>query len=79
MDFKTCWFCLTLSVTEKFKNPIFEMPIIIQNLNINNPRTTGAKSINLHTIRKLVEHSLKNFMGKGNLSSYHFRDIVVRR
>ena len=51
---------LTLSVPEKLKNSIFEMPIITQTLNINNLRTKSAKSINLHTIRKLVEYSLKN-------------------
>ena len=27
-------------------------------LNINNLRTTNKKSINLHTIRKLIEYSL---------------------
>ena len=51
---------LTLSVPEKLKNLIFEMPIIPQILNINNLRTTSAKSINLPTIRKLIEYSLKN-------------------
>ena len=51
---------LTLSVPEKLKNLIFEMPIIPQTLNINNLRTTSAKSINLPTIRKLIEYSLKN-------------------
>ena len=61
---------LTLSIPEKSKNSIFGMPIITQTLNINNLRTTGARSINLHTIRKLVEYSLKNFP---------FRDIAVRR
>ena len=50
---------LTLSVPEKLKNSIFEMPIIAQTLNINNLRTVSAKSINLHTIRKLTEYSLK--------------------
>ena len=40
------------------------MPIITQTLNINNLKTTSAKSINLHTIRKLVEYSLKNFAAK---------------
>ena len=50
---------LTLSVPEKLKNSIFEMPIIAQTLNINNLRTSSAKSINLHTIRKLTEYSLK--------------------
>ena len=51
---------LTLSVEEKLKNSIFEMPIITQTLNINNLRTKSAKSIKLHTIRKLVEYSLEN-------------------
>ena len=36
------------------------MPIIPQTLNINSSRITKAKSINLHTIRKLIEYSLKN-------------------
>ena len=47
------------------------MPIIPQILNINNSRTTIAKSINLHTIRKLIEYSLKKF-DKGNVYSYRF-------
>ena len=34
------------------------MPIIQQTLNINNLRTTSAKSTNLHTFRKLIEFSL---------------------
>ena len=58
MAFNFFWFCLTLSVPEKLKNSIFEMPIITQTLNINNLRTTSANSINLHTV-KLVEYSLK--------------------
>ena len=57
---KTNQWMLTLSVTEKLKNSILEMPIITQTLNINNLRTTSATSINLHIIRKLVEYSLKN-------------------
>ena len=57
-------FFLILSVPEKLKILIFEMPIITQTLNINNLRTTSAKSINLHTIRKLVEYSLKNVAAK---------------
>ena len=51
---------LTLSVPEKLKNSVFEMPIIPQTLNINNLRTTSAKSINLQKIRKLIENYLKN-------------------
>ena len=52
--------CLTVSVRENLKNSIFERSIITQTLNITNLRTTSAKSINLHAIRKLVEYSLKN-------------------
>ena len=55
------WFGLTLSVRKKLKNSIFEMPVIPQTLNILNLRTTSAKSINLNTIRKLIEYSFKNF------------------
>ena len=62
------WFCLTLSVLEKLKNSIFEMPINPQTLNISNLRTTNGKSINLHTIRKLIEYSVKMFC-KGNVYS----------
>ena len=51
---------LTLSLPEKLKNSIFEMSIIPQILNINNSGTTKAKSIHLHTIRKVIEYSLKN-------------------
>ena len=51
MVFKFVLFCLTLSVLEKLKNSIFEVPIIAQTLNINNFRTTSANSINLHIIR----------------------------
>ena len=65
--------------TGKMEISIFEMPINPPTLNINNFRTTSAKSINLHTIRKLVEYSLKNVVCKGNVYSYRFRDIAVRR
>ena len=50
---------LTLSVPEILENSIFVMPIITQTLNINNLRTASAKSINLHTIRKLIKYFLK--------------------
>ena len=63
------WFCLTLSLPGKLKNSIFEMPIIPQTLNINNSRTTRAKSINLHTVRNLTEYSLKNAPIKTMLTS----------
>ena len=55
-------FFLTLSVLEKLKISIFEMLIITQTLNINNLITTSGKSINLHTIRKLVEYYFKNVL-----------------
>ena len=42
------------------KNSIFQIPIIPQTLSINNQRITSAKSINLDTITKLIEHSFKN-------------------
>ena len=58
---------LTLSAPEKLKNSIFEMPIITQTLNISNLRTTSAKSINQHTIRKLFEYSLKNVRQRQSL------------
>ena len=53
---------LTLPAPEKLKNAIFAMPIIPQPLNINTLRTISAKSINLATIRKLIEYSLKNVL-----------------
>ena len=60
MTFNFFSICLTVSVRENLKNSIFERSIITQTLNITNLRTTSAKSINLHAIRKLVEYSLKN-------------------
>ena len=66
---------ITLSGLEKLNNSIFETPIIPQNLNINNLRTTSAKSINPPTIRKLIEYSLKKRSCKGNVYSYRFHDI----
>ena len=53
---------LTLSLLVKLNNSIFEAPIIRRTLNINNLRTTSAKSINLHTIRKAIEYTLKNVL-----------------
>ena len=35
-----------------------------QTLNINKLRSTSAKSINLHTIRKFIEYSSENFLIK---------------
>ena len=75
--FNLFWSSLTLSIPEKLKNLIFEMPIIPQTLNNIIFRTTNTKSINLHTIRSLTKYSLKNFF-KGNVYSLRFRDIAVR-
>ena len=77
--FKYFSFCLALTLPEKLKNSFFEIPIIPESSNINSLRTTSTKSTNLHTIRKLVEYSLENFLRKDNVYSYRFRDIAVRR
>ena len=54
------------------------MPIIQKTLNINSLRTTSAKSISLHGIRKLIEYSLKSVLVKaGKIYFNHFRDIAV--
>ena len=76
MVFKFFWFCVTLSVPQKIKNSIFEMPIILQTLNINNLRTTSAKSINLHTIRKLIEYSLKKRAAKAMFTLISFEILL---
>ena len=55
---------LTLSVPEKLKNWIFEIPVIPQTLNINNKRPRSAKSINLDINRKLNKYSLKTVLVK---------------
>ena len=65
MVFNFFLFCLNLSVPEKLKNSILEMPIITQILNSNNLKNISATSITLHTIRKLVEYSLKKYSQKG--------------
>ena len=44
------------------------MLITPQTLNINNLRTTSAKSISLHTIRKLIEYYFKNLSVKAMLT-----------
>ena len=46
-------------VSEKLKNLVYEMPIISLALNISNLRTKSKKSINQHTITKLIKCSLK--------------------
>ena len=54
------------------------MPIIPQTLNVNNLRTTSVKSINLDTIRSLIECPLKN-LRKGNVYCYRFGDTALQR
>ena len=66
-------FIFCAAVLEKLKNSLFEIPIIPQTLNINNYRTTSAKSINLHIIRKFIEYSLKTFLSKQYLVSPFLR------
>ena len=48
---------LTFSLPQKLKNSNLEMPIILQTLAINSSITRGGKSINLHTMRKVIEYS----------------------
>ena len=67
---------LTFSLPEKLKNSIFEMPVIPQTLKINNSRTTRAKSINLHTIRKLIEYSLKKVLIKAMFTPTVFNILM---
>ena len=43
------------------------MAIIPPTLDFNNLRTTIAESINLHTIRKPIEYSLKNVLYRQGL------------
>ena len=66
----------TLSLPEKLKNSIYEMPIIPQTLNINNLRTTNAKSINLNTIRKLIKYSLKKIRVKAMFTTTVFEMLL---
>ena len=54
------------------------MPIIRQTLNINNFKTTSAKSINLHTIRKLIEYSLKNVRVKAIFTLTAFEILLSK-
>ena len=69
---------LTLSVPEKLKNSIFLIQIISQTLNINNYRTTSARSINLHIIRKLFECFFKNALVKTKFLSPFLRDCCSK-
>ena len=55
------------------------MPIISQTLNINNLRTTGAKSITLDSTRKLIEYSLNNVIAKAVFTSTVFEILFEVR
>ena len=52
------------------------MLIIPQTLNINNSRTTGAKPINLQTIRKLIGYSLKQAAVKAMFTPIVFEILM---
>ena len=61
------------------KISIFERPIITQTLNINNLKATSAKSIKLHTIRKLVKYSFKNVTSKAMFTLTVFEILLSER
>ena len=67
---------LTLSVPENLKNMFFEISINPQTLNINNYKTTNAKSINLDIIRKLIKYSLK-LLVKAMFTSTTFEKLLL--
>ena len=69
---------IALYINSNSSNSIFEMPIIPQTLNINNLRTTSAKSINLHTIGKLIEYSLNNASIKAMFSPTVFEILLSK-
>ena len=52
------------------------MSIISQTLNINNLRNTSTKSVNLVTIRKLVEYSFKNVLVKSMFTLTAFEILL---
>ena len=54
------------------------MPTIVEIVNINNLRTTSAKSISLHTIRKLIEYSFKNVTVKAMFSLTDFKILLFK-
>ena len=69
------FFCVTLSVTEKLKNSIFEIPIIPQASNINNQRSTSANYINLDIIKRLIE---KNVLVKAMFTLTVFEILLFK-
>ena len=64
---------LTLSVSDILKNSIFEILTIPQISNINNQRTTSAKSVSPDIVKKLIEYTL------GNVYAHLFGDVAVPR
>ena len=62
--------------TGKIKKLYFWDSMIPQILNISNWRTTNAKFINLHIIRKLIEHSLKQVTVKTMLTLTVFKILL---
>ena len=75
--FNLFWSSLTLSIPEKLKNLIFEMPIIPQTLNIN-MQSFKYLNINLHTIRKLIKYSLKNAVIKAMFTRTAFEILLFK-
>ena len=49
-----------------------------QTLNINNLRNTSAKSMKLHTIRNLIEYSLKQVIIKAMLTATVFEILLLK-
>ena len=62
MVFNFFLFRLSLSVQEKIKNSIYEIPKFPFTLNINNKRTTSAELINLGIVRKLIKYVVMKAM-----------------
>ena len=67
---------LTISVPEKLKKLVFEIPIIPQTLNINNQRTTSSKAINLDIVRNLIEYSFKKVLLKARYNCTVFEILL---
>ena len=78
MVFKYFWFFFNYFSTGKIDKLDFEMPIIPQTLNINNLRATSTKSINLYSIRKLIEYSLKKIRVKARLTIIVFEILLSK-
>ena len=78
MFFNFFRFCLTISVPQELKILIFEMQIFPQTLNINNLKTTSAKSISMHTIGKLIKYSLKSVRVKTMFTLTVFEILLLK-